>query len=152
MRTATPETVRALRSAVSGRTNGEPLVYSRWARKNGLHPATVHAALHGRPMSARRENTVRAVLDLPPTFCEMVAIIPGRQYVATRTAPRDRKRRAISLSPDEAAALDALIKERGYRSFNEFWHAELAQEYCSSRLEQGYKRFKRETAITLRIE
>lgn len=109
MRTATAETVRALRRAIGDAP------YSRWATANGLSKADVHQALNGRSMSATRENRIRAVLGLPPLRWQMVEIAEN-QRVVTVTKPRPKVRRAVALHPCEAAEWDAHARAAGYRS------------------------------------
>ena len=109
MRTATSETVRALRRAIG------QMPYSRWAKDNGLLPVTVHSALNGRPMSAQRENTIRAALDMPLIRYETVQIT-DRQRIVTRTRPRPgHKRRSMWVDVDDVDWLDAEARRRGYR-------------------------------------
>lgn len=122
MRSATPETVRALRRAIG------PTPYSRWARDHGLLPVTVHAALNGRPISATRENTIRTVLDLPPIRYETVQIT-DHQRIVTRTQPRpDHRRRSMWVDVDDVDWLDTEARRRGYRSVGQWALAAVLRE------------------------
>ena len=127
MRSATPETVRALRRAIG------PTPYSRWAKDNGLLPVTVHSALNGRPMSAQRENTIRAALDMPLIRYETVQIT-DRQRIVTRTRPRPgHKRRSMWVDVDDVDWLDAEARRRGYRSVGEWALSALWREIEATR-------------------
>lgn len=124
MRTATAETVRALRKAI-GSTG-----YGTWARSHGLPPATVTAigdALHGKPMSARRENTLRELVGLPALRWQTIELMEG-QRVVTETPPRRKMRRAMTMEPDIAVKADAHARRMGYTSAGAFAAALLIQE------------------------
>ncbi len=123
MRTATPETVRALRAAIE--TAAVP--YSTWARAHGLSSATAHDALHDKPMSAKRENTIRAALELPPLRWQVVELLEGQKIVTSSKPPRNR-RRAVTLTPEQAAEWDAIARANGYRSTGQMILAEFAPD------------------------
>ena len=133
MRTATPETRRALKAAVSG------VPYSRWARANGLRPVDVSDCLRGAAMSARRENIIRAALGLPALRYQIVELAENERVV-TRSRPRATVRRAATMSREQAAQADALARRRGYRSFGAMAVAELLLEHDVEALYTGLAR------------
>ena len=132
MRTTTPKTRQAL--AVAIKASG--LTTYAWAVAHGVKPGTVYDCLSAtQPMSAKRENVIRALLDLPAIEWERIEIEPARQKIVKRQKPRPYRTRQLRLAPDEAAALDEFVRERGYRSFNQWWKSTQRQNGYSSELE-----------------
>lgn len=74
-------------------------------------------------MRAKRENKVRAVLNLPPITWERIEIEPEHQKIVKRQKARWYVTRQLRLTPEAAAALDAEVAEAGCRSLNEYYHA-----------------------------
>lgn len=120
MRTATNETRRKLATSLNGSTA------NAWATANDVHPVDVSDCRHNKPMSARRENRLRAALGLPPLRWQVVELLEG-QRVVTIAPPRRTVRRAMSMTPERAASLDAEAQDRGYRSVGAWALAELSR-------------------------
>lgn len=118
MRTATAETVRALRASIGNAT------HRAWSLTNGQRPVDVSDCLRARPMSAARENRLRLALNLPPLRWQVVELLDG-QRIVTVAPPRNTVRRASTMTPDQARIADALARARGYRSFGAMAVAEL---------------------------
>lgn len=132
MRTATPKTRQTLAAAIKA----SGLTTYAWAMAYGIKPGTVYDCLSTtQPISAKRENVVRAILDLPAIEWERIEIEPTRQKIVNRQKPRPYRTRQLRLAPDEAAALDEFVRERGYRSFNQWWKSTQRQDGYSSELE-----------------
>lgn len=119
MRTATTDTRRALRAAI-----GEYASRRQWAIAHDIAPVDVSDCLNGRPVSARRENRLRAALGLAPLRWQVVELLEG-QRVVTVTRPRQTVRRAATMTREQAAYADKLALERGYRSFGAMAISEL---------------------------
>lgn len=111
MRTATPDTRKALRAALTGYASQR-----QWAIAHDMAPVDVSDCLNGRPVSARRENRLRAALGLTPLRWQVVELLEN-QRVVTTTKPRDNVRRAATMTRELAAYADKLALDRGYRSF-----------------------------------
>lgn len=122
MRTATLETRKALRAALSAYTSRR-----QWAIAHDIAPVDVSDVLNGRPVSARRENKLRAALGLPPLRWQVVELLDG-QRVVTVTPPRTKVRRAATMTREQAAIADRLAAERGYTSFGAMAIGELLRE------------------------
>lgn len=122
MRTATPETRRALRAAVA-----EYASRRQWAIAHDIAPVDVSDCLNGRPVSAQRENRLRAALGLAPLRWQVVELLEN-QRVVTVTRPRDNVRRAATMTRELAAYADKLAAERGYRSFGAMAISELLRD------------------------
>lgn len=131
MRTATSETVRALRRAIG------QMPYSRWAKDNGLLPVTVHSALNGRPMSAQRENTIRAALDMPLIQYQLVRALPG-QYLVDETPKRHGyRRRSFWVAECEVNDLDIEARQRGYSCAGAWGYAAIQRERAAVRVPES---------------
>lgn len=122
MRTATPETRKALRAAL-----GDYASRRQWALAHHIAPVDVSDVLNGRPVSARRENRLRAALGLAPLRWQVVELLEG-QRVVTVTPPRAKVRRAATMTREQAAIADRLAAERGYTSFGAMAVSELLRE------------------------
>lgn len=120
MRVATPDTRRALAAAIGDGTR------TAWARRNGVNLIDVSDCLRERPMSARRENRIRAALGLSPIRYELVEMAEN-QYIVTRTPPRTNKRRAATMTPELAEYADRIARENGYKSWGAMQVAELTR-------------------------
>lgn len=118
-RTATPETRRALRDAVA-----EYASRRQWAIAHDIAPVDVSDCLNGRPVSARRENRLRAALGLAPLRWQVVELLEG-QRVVNVTRPRPTVRRAATMTTEQAAIADSMARARGYTSFGAMAVAEL---------------------------
>ena len=130
MRTATPDTRRALAAAIG---NGTPYA---WAIANGVKPGTVYDCLSKtQPISARRENTIRALLGLPSIQWERREIEPARQKIVNIQGPRSYRTRQLRLTPQDAAELDHFVTTMGKRSFNQWWQSTRPLDTYSSELE-----------------
>ena len=132
MRTATPETRKALRAALSAYTSRR-----QWAIAHDIAPVDVSDCLNGRAVSARRENRIRAALDLAPLRWQVVELLEG-QRVVNVTRPRPTVRRAATMTREQAAIADKLALERGYRSFGAMAIGELLPECHVDELYTGY--------------
>lgn len=120
MRTTTPKTRQTL--AVAIKSSG--LTTYAWAIAHGVKPGTVYDCLSAtQPMSAKRENVVRAILGLPAIEWERIEIEPARQKIVNRQKPRQYRTRQLRLTPEDTVELDEFVREEGYRSFNQWWHA-----------------------------
>lgn len=112
MRTATSDTRRALRAAI-----GDGPARS-WATAHNVAPVDVSDCLNERPMSARRENRIRVALGLTLLRWQTVELLEG-QRVVTCSKPVKTKRRASTMTPEEALQADKLAQSEGYRSFGQ---------------------------------
>lgn len=121
MRTATAETRRALCAALAEYESA-----SAWARKNGARRVDTSDCLNDKPMSARRENRLRVALGLDPLRRQLVELAEG-QRVVNVTPKRRNKRRAFTVTPDEAIRMDVGARKRGYRSAGAWAKALLLQ-------------------------
>lgn len=121
-RTATNETRKALHAALPGYTSQR-----QWALAHDIAPVDVSDVLNGRPVSAKRENRLRAALGLSPLRWQVVELLDG-QRVVTVTPPRENVRRAATMTREQAAIADRLAAARGYRSFGAMAVAELLRE------------------------
>lgn len=133
MRTATAETVRALRRAIGDGTQ------RAWAIANDVPPVDVSDCLRGKGMKAVRENRIRAALGLPPLRWQTIELMEG-QRVVTVAKPRRHVRRASTMTPEQAALADELARERGYRSFGAMAVAELLANGDVDELYTGQER------------
>ena len=128
MRTATSETVRAVRRAIG------QMPYSRWAKERGLLPVTVRAALKHAPMSATRENTIRAALGLPLIQYQLVNALPG-QYLVNETPKRfGYRRRSFWVAESEVNDLDIEARQRGYSCAGAWGLAAIQRERAAARV------------------
>ena len=96
-----------------------------WAKRKGLPHGTSNDCLLRKPMSRRRENTLRSALGLPETYTRSVNIHPETEGVVKR--PGYGKKRGyvefkIRVTPQEAEAIRAYLAVEGYGSFSEWWH------------------------------
>ena len=120
MRTATADTRKRLRAARGKGTR------AAWARAHDVRLIDVSDCLRERPMSARRENRLRAALGLPLIRHELVELAEN-QYIATHTPRRKKMRRAADMWPEEAAYADKEARDAGYTSWGAKQVAELRQ-------------------------
>lgn len=121
MRTATAETHRALCEALASYDSA-----SAWARAHGARRVDVSDCLNGKPMSARRENRLRIILGLAPLRWQLVELAEN-QRIVTITPPRYHKRRAVTVTVEEAAELDETARRLGFRSVGAWIKAQLLQ-------------------------
>lgn len=121
MRTATAETRRVLIEVLASYDSA-----SAWARAHGARRVDVSDCLRNKPMSARRENRLRAALGLDVLRVQLVELEEG-QRVVTVTPPRCHKRRAVTVTVEEAEKLDAAAKRLGFRSVGAWVRAQLLQ-------------------------
>lgn len=122
MRTATTETRRALCAALADYDSA-----SAWARRHDARRVDVSDCLNSKPMSARRENRLRVALGLDPLRWQWVELAEGQRIVTT-TPPRRHKRRAITVTAEEAAKLDETARRHGFRSVGEWVKSQLLQD------------------------
>lgn len=95
-----------------------------WAVAHDVKPGSVYDCLSAtQPISAKRENTIRALLDLPAIEWERIEIEPARQKIVNRQKPRPYRTRQLRLAPEVAAELDEFVRGEGYRSFNQWWQS-----------------------------
>ena len=116
IRTATRSTVESLKEAL-GRSS---LPYSRWARRNNLHPATIYAMLNERSVSVSKENEVRQALGLHPVRIEQIWINVEEQKIVNRQQPPPYKSMQIRVQPDVAEHVNRFVQRLGYRSFSDY--------------------------------
>lgn len=119
MRTATDETRRELRRALAASPSRRA-----WALAHDVSPVDVSDCLNRRPMSAKRENRLRAAMGLPVIRFQTIDIADN-QRVVTITPPRTNKRRAATMTPQQAAIADEMARRAGYRSWGAFAVGEL---------------------------
>lgn len=96
----------------------------RWSITTNVSTGTVYDVLNNRSVSIKRLNTIRPLLDLPEIELQTVKIDPARQKVVNRQGPAPYVTRQVRLSKKDAELVDGYIRERGYRSFSEWFHAE----------------------------
>ena len=122
MRTATTETVRALKRALRGHPS-----HRAFARTTGAQPGDISDCLHGKPMKAARENRLRAALGLAPLAYQTVELMDNQRVVSV-TPPRPTRRRAATMTADEAIRADRIARTAGYRSWGAYAVATLLRE------------------------
>ncbi len=128
MRTATVETRRALRTAIASCDSA-----AAWSKMHDVRRVDISDCLNDKPMSARRENRLRVALGLDPLRWQLVELAEN-QRVVTVTPPRHHKRRAITVSTEEAARLDETARQLGFRSVGAWVKAQLLQDGSVERL------------------
>lgn len=103
------QTRQALKRRVHREIERSGGTMSSWAEAHGLLPTTVNDLLLDKSMSLMRFNMIRVAMGM-----EAVGVSKAAGYIS----------RQVRLTPDEAAAVDEWLAERGYASFNAWWHAE----------------------------
>lgn len=92
------------------------------ARYLNVSVGSVSDCLLGKPMSDNRLNTLRLALSLPLVRRKKALLSEG-EFVSRQQGGKERGyvSRQVRLTPEEAAWIDACVKEMGFRSFSEWF-------------------------------